>query len=467
MHNLIINDITLCTSLAADQLSFRERVQAARLLGKMNISQITLPEMKNHKADGLLARTVASVITDTVLCAHVAFDGSDAEEVYASISTAKHKKLVLALPVSQAQLEFFYHLKPAAVADTVKKGICAARALCDSVEFVAKDAVRGDYAILTACINAAIEAGADTVTVCDPEGYALPADMIAFLNKLKADVPALADVTLGLHCSDACGLALATALESLSVGIGQLNLCCAGNQAPNTATTLAILAQRSEKLGVETCVLYTEAKTCAAATASLFDKKASGKVAAALQNEGESVTFDANADKHAVLAEVAKLGYTLSAEDANRVYEEFKQIAASKPIGARELDTIVAAVAMQVPSTYKLITYVINSGNTFSSSAHITVQKGDKTLQAISLGDGPIDAAFKALEQIVGHHYELDDFQIHAVTEGREAVGSALVKLRNEGALHAGQGVSTDIIGASIRAYLDALNKIVYEEGRA
>ena len=222
----------------------------------MNISQITLPEMKNHKADGLLARTVASVITDTVLCAHVAFDGSDAEEVYASISTAKHKKLVLALPVSQAQLEFFYHLKPAAVADTVKKGICAARALCDSVEFVAKDAVRGDYAILTACINAAIEAGADTVTVCDPEGYALPADMIAFLNKLKADVPALADVTLGLHCSDACGLALATALESLSVGIGQLNLCCAGNQAPNTATTLAILAQRSEKLGVETCVFF-------------------------------------------------------------------------------------------------------------------------------------------------------------------------------------------------------------------
>jgi 2-isopropylmalate synthase len=122
---------------------------------------------------------------------------------------------------------------------------------------------------------------------------------------------------------------------------------------------------------------------------------------------------------------------------------------------------------MQVPSTYKLVTYVINSGNTFSSSAHVTVQKSGKTLQAISLGDGPIDAAFKALEQIVGHHYELDDFQIHAVTEGREAVGSALVKLRSEGTLHAGQGVSTDIIGASIRAYLDALNKIVYEEGLA
>ncbi len=467
MRNLIINDITLCTKLAADQLSFREKVQAARLLGKMHVSQITLPQIKSHKADALLARTVASVITDTVLCARVKHDGSDAEEVYASISAAKNKKLALALPTSQAQLEFLYHIKPANAAGTVQKGISAARALCENVEFVAEDAIRGDYAILTGCIKAAIEAGATTVTICDPEGYALPADMIVFVQKLKADVPELANVTLGLSCSDACGLALATVLESLSAGVGQIDLCCAGNQAPSTAATLSILAQRSEALGVSTCVLYTEAKTCAADTARLFDKKASGKLDTALATEGEGLVLDANVDKHTVLAEVAKLGYTLSAEDANRVYEECKSIAQSKTIGSRELDTIVAAVAMQVPSTYKLVTYVINSGNTFSSSAHITVAKGEKTLQAISLGDGPIDAAFKALEQIVGHHYELDDFQIHAVTEGREAVGSALVKLRSERGLQAGQGVSTDIIGASIRAYLDALNKIVYEEALA
>ncbi len=467
MRNLIINDITLCTKLASEQLSFREKVQAARLLGKMHVSQITLPRIKSHKADALLARTVASVITDSVLCAHVSPDGADAQEVYTSIGAAKHKKLALALPTSQAQLEFFHHLKPANAIETVQKGIRAARALCDHVEFVAEDAVRGDYAILTGCINAAIEAGADTITICDPEGYALPADMIAFIEQLKADVPALANVTLGLHCSDACGLALATVLESLSAKVGQINLCCAGNEAPNTGATLAILAQRAEKLGVDTCVLYTEAKTCAAAAADLFDKKGGSKASAVLQSEGESLALSADADKHTVLAEVAKLGYTLSSEDANRVFEECKRIAQSKTIGTRELDTIVATIAMQVPSTYQLITYVINSGNTFSSSAHITVQKGEKTLQAISLGDGPIDAAFKALEQIVGHHYELDDFQIHAVTEGREAVGSALVKLRSERGLHAGQGISTDIIGASIRAYLDALNKIVYEEGRA
>ncbi len=467
MRNLIINDITLCSHEAAEMLSFREKVQAARLLGKMQISQFTLPPMKNHKADALLARTVASVIGDSVLCAHVAPDGSDAAEVYASISAAKNKKLALALPTSQAQLEFFYHLKPAKAIETVQAGIAAARALCDKVEFVAEDAMRSDYAILTGSINAAIEAGADTVTLCDPEGYALPGEMIAFVNKLKSDVPALESVTLGLYCSDACALALATVLETLQAGISQINVTTYGKQAPNTAAMLAILSQREEKLGVTTSVLYTEAKTCAVGAARLFDKKASSKETAAILAESETLALDASADKHTVLAEVAKLGYTLSAEDSTRVYEECKRIAQSKTIGTRELDTIVATVAMQVPSTYRLVTYVINSGNTFSSSAHITVEKGDKTLQAISLGDGPIDAAFKALEQIVGHHYELDDFQIHAVTEGREAVGSALVKLRSGDKLHAGQGVSTDIIGASIRAFLDALNKIVYEEGRA
>jgi 2-isopropylmalate synthase len=94
----------------------------------------------------------------------------------------------------------------------------------------------------------------------------------------------------------------------------------------------------------------------------------------------------------------------------------------------------------------------------------ITLTHGDEKSNGISTGDGPIDAAFMAIEQIVGHHYELDDFQIQAVTEGRGAIGSALVKLRYDGKLYSGSGISTDIIAASIRAYLNALNKIVYEE---
>ena len=108
--------------------------------------------------------------------------------------------------------------------------------------------------------------------------------------------------------------------------------------------------------------------------------------------------------------------------------------------------------------------YVINNGNIITASAHIVLLKDGKEIQGISVGDGPIDAAFLSINQIIGRHFELDDFQIQAVTEGKEAMGSALVRLRSGGKLYSGNGISTDIIGASIRAYIGAVNKIVYEE---
>ena len=146
---------------------------------------------------------------------------------------------------------------------------------------------------------------------------------------------------------------------------------------------------------------------------------------------------------------------------------EVQRVAEKKEsIDARELEAIVATAAMQVPSTYHLVSYLVSTGNVISPMAEVTLKTGERTQSGVSMGDGPIDAAFRALEQIIGHHYELDDFEIQSVTEGRGAVGSALVKLRHDGRLYAGQGISTDIIGASVRAYLNALNKIIYEDGR-
>ena len=146
------------------------------------------------------------------------------------------------------------------------------------------------------------------------------------------------------------------------------------------------------------------------------------------------------------------------------MYEAFVRVASKKTVNARELEAIIASTALQVPPTYQLVSYLTNSGNVISSSAHITLKKNGQMLEGITIGDGPIDAAFMAIEQIVGHHYDLDDFQIQSVTQGHEAMGNALVRLRNGGKIYSGNGISPDIIGASIRAYLNALNKIVYEE---
>ncbi len=158
------------------------------------------------------------------------------------------------------------------------------------------------------------------------------------------------------------------------------------------------------------------------------------------------------------------MGTTSQTTTWQRSTSPFKGVADKKAVSARELEAIIASVALQVPPTYRLVSYVINSGNVISATANVIMEKNDREVRGLSAGDGPIDAAFLAIEQIVGTHYELDDFQIQAVTEGREAMGSALVKLRAGGKLYSGRGISTDIIGAAVHAYINALNKIVYEE---
>ena len=183
-----------------------------------------------------------------------------------------------------------------------------------------------------------------------------------------------------------------------------------------------------------------------------------------VREEGEWVLTEHD-DISAVLKAAERLGYELSEEDGIKVFEAFKQIAVlKKKVGSKELDAIVASSALQVPPTYKLESYVINASNILTSSAHLRISKGEHHLEGICIGDGPIDAAFLAIEQIIGLHYELDDFQIQSVTEGREAMGQTVVKLLSGGKLYSGRGTSTDIVGASILAYLNALNKIVYEE---
>ena len=182
------------------------------------------------------------------------------------------------------------------------------------------------------------------------------------------------------------------------------------------------------------------------------------------ENGRQELTLAPDADIAAFSDALGRLGYTLEADDLARAYDSFCNIAQKKTVSARDLDAIVAGSTAQVQERYRLVSYVINSGNILSPTAHVQLEKDGRVISGLSVGDGPIDAAFLAIEQIVGRHYELDDFQIQAVTEGRDSLGSTLVKLRSGGRLYSGQGLSTDIIGASVRAYLHALNKIACEE---
>jgi len=469
MYEVRISDVTMKQAGKGFFLSFKEKLELSKLLDKLGVAVIELEGIQQAKIDALRIKSVASAVKHSTLAVPVALDRESVQATWNALKEARHPRLQVVASVSPVQMEYIFHKKPDAMLESIRDTIAACRALTADVEFVADDATRSDRTFLVEAVRAAIAAGAGTVTLCDAAGAMLPDEFTDFLNELYDAVPELADVVLGVSCSDALAMADACAIAAVRAGARELKAATypVGNVSlSNVSRTLSV---KGESFGVYCSVRTTEMKRILNQINWMCETGRSKN--SPFENgvrDGADFVLTSHDDITAVLKAVEKLGYDLSEEDGVRVFESFRRIAERKEqISSKELDTIVASAAMQVPAAYVLEHYVITSSNIISSVAHIKVRKDEQILEGLAPGDGSIDAAFMALEQIVGCHYELDDFQIQSVTEGREAMGETLVKLRSNGKLYSGRGISTDIVGASIQAYINALNKIVYEEEEA
>ena len=304
------------------------------------------------------------------------------------------------------------------------------------------------------------------MTVRDAAGTMLPEEFAGFVAQLYEAAPALKNVVLGVACVNTLSMADACAIAAVSRGAGEVKAAAYPIDTVSLANVARIISAKGSGFDAMCGVQVTQLSRVIDQISWMCQQGGSKRAFDnGAQEEAAGIFLTAHDDAAAVAKVAERLGYDLSEEDVVKVYQAFQTIAAKKEqVSARELDAIVASAAMQVPSTYVLDTYVITSGNTISSTAHMKLCKNGTVLEGVCVGDGPIDASFRAIEQIAGCHYELDDFQIQAVTEGREAMGQTIVKLRSNGKLYSGKGISTDIVGASIHAYLSAMNKIVYEE---
>ena len=283
----------------------------------------------------------------------------------------------------------------AAIADTV----AACKALCPDVEFLADDATRADPAFLAATLKAAIGAGATTITVCDTAGSMLPAEFAAFIKELYAAVPELKDVSVGVSCCNTLAMADACAIAAAGEGVTELKAAAFPLGAASIATLSRLLSARGDSFGAGTTVQITQ-------LSRIMDRVY--RLCQAAQ-EDTGIYLTAHDDAAAVAKVAEQLGYDLSEDDCAKVYDAFSRIAAKKDrVSSKELDAIIASAALQVPPPYKLDAFVITSGSTISSTAHIRLMKGDRPMEGVSMGDGPIDAAFVAIENITGCHYELD-----------------------------------------------------------
>ena len=466
MRHITLIDTTLLQAydLRKSALSFKEKLEIANCLDRLRADVIELPPITGQKADELFGKTVAASVKSAV-SACVPVNSALVNETWESVKAAKKPILNVTAPASPVQMEYTGHMKAPAMLEAIKKQVAACRALCADVEFTALDATRAEPEFLYAAVTAAVEAGASRVTLCDSAGVLLPDEFITFLNGVRENAPKTADAKLFVQVSDGMCMAAACAAAAVEAGADGVK-CTAVPAGYTTLEQIARLAQvKGSALEIEIGLRTTELNRVVSQISRIVSaNRSEPKPFDHSGGEIANICLDKNDDITEVTKVVSQLGYDLSEEDNAKVYEAFRRIAVKKQfVGTRELDAIVASTALQVPATFRIDSYVINSGNVLTATANITVLKDGERRQAVAVGDGPIDAAFFAIEQIVGHHYDMDDFQIQTVTEGAESMGSAMVKLRADGKVYAGSGISTDIIGAAIRAYISALNKIVYE----
>ena len=463
-----IADVTMRQAAASSALSFKEKLELSKLIDRVGASVIEIEGIENPKVDSLRIKSIASAVKNSTVAAPVKLDRENADAVWAALCEAKSPRLQVVAAVSPMQMEYIFHKKPdamlASIADTVK--YCAS--LTPDVEFVADDAARGDEAFLYAALSAAVEAGAKTVTLCDAAGAMLPEEFGEFVKKAFRNVPSLSGVRVGVQCDNAMFMADACLIAAVAAGARELKAAMHPDKCASLPAVAKVLADRGESFGIYSNVRSVEMKRISQQIESIF-RGEKGKAAAAAPAGQQTPTpeLTKHDDKEAVLSAAAAIGYELSEEDGEAVWAAFQTVTERRErIDARELDAIIAAAAMQVPATYTLKTYTVNAGNMTGAMASVTLLRGETALQGIASGDGPIDAAFLALEQATGNRYELDDFQVRSITEGQGAMGETVVRLVSGGKRYGGRGVSTDIVGASIAAYISALNKIAYEEAQ-
>lgn len=460
MKKINITDITL-KKLAEDReisLLFREKTAIASAADGIGANAIELAPIKNLREDTIVYRTVSQNVKNGIVAIPVGFTAEDVANAWECVKEAKNARLQVELPTSTVQMEYIYHMKSEKMLAKIEELVKESKKLCADVEFSALDATRADVDFLIEAAKCAEKCGANIITICDDAGVDLPDEIAELTAKIKAAV----SVPVYVSVSDKIGMAVASAISAIKAGADGLKCAMTGRETLSTGELSDAISARGDAIGAETTLANTKIHASIDDMLSKINHEAFEIVEA---DEKQGIVLDSDSTI-AEISEAAKLlGYDLSDEDNGNVKKALSAVCETKSsVGAKEFEALIASYAMQAPSTYHLESYTTNCTNLGASMSQVTLTCGGETICGVSTGDGPIDSVFRAIEQSIGYHYELDDFQIQAVTEGKEALGSAIVKLRNRGKLYSGNGISTDIVAASVRAYINALNKIVAEE---
>lgn len=482
-------------------LNIQEKLEIARQLVKLGVDVIEAGFAISSPGDFEAVKAVADNVKGVTVASLCRAVQKDIDRAWEAVQFAERPRIHTFLATSDIHMKYKLKMTEEEVLERAIAMVKYSKQLCEDVEFSAEDASRTRPEFLFRVLEGVINAGATVVNIPDTVGYTTPVEFGKLIRDVKENVGNIHKADISVHCHNDLGLAVANSLAAMINGATQLECTVngLGERAGNASVEEIIMGLNTRKdyygitHRVDTTQIYRTSKLVSSLTGVNVQPNKAIVGANAFAHESgihqhgvlsekstyeimtpESVGLAQNrmvlgklSGKHAFEDRLKEMGYTLEADEVQKAFEKFKSLADKKKVVLdKDIEALVEEKLSEVPEVFELESFQINSGNKTIATATVSLQRNGETITEAATGDGPVDAAFNAMERASGFAMELIDYGLRAVTEGKDALGEVTVRVSKEDKIFVGRGVSTDIIEASVKAYLNAINRAISEFGQ-
>ncbi len=496
MERIYIFDTTLRDGEQSPgaSMSIEQKYEVAVQLARLGVDAIEagFPVSSPRQFDA--CKMIAEKVKGPAITALARTVEKDLDAACQSIKDAERKRIHTFIASSPIHMKHKLKKEPEDVLEMACQAVRWARQRVDEVEFSPEDATRSDLPFLCRLVESVIEAGANTINIPDTVGYSVPEEFGTFIRSIMEGVPNIDKAVLSVHCHNDLGLAVANSIAAVKNGARQVEVTVngIGERAGNASLEEFVMALKVRQdlmpytTGIDTHQIYHSSRLLSniigfpiPRNKPIVGENAFAHEAGIHQDgvikhrstyeimkpedvgrEGSTLVLGRHSGKHGFRRRLEELGLILSDENLDKAYQHFLDLAdRKKEVYDDDLYVIVRDQIGEHLDTYELSYYNFQSGNVAVPTATVRIKTEDRILEEAATGDGPVDAMINAIDRAIGISSKLLEYNVHAITPGRKAIGEVSVSVEIEGGRYIGRGASTDIVEASARAYLNSINR--------
>ncbi len=477
-------------------LGVEEKLEIAHALERMKVDIIEAGFAASSPGDFEAVSRIAKEVRGAVIATLCRAVPEDIDMGWEAIKHAASPRIHVFISSSDIHIMHMLEKDREHVLEMARTMVARAKKYCPDVEFSPMDATRSEPAYVFRMLKEVIDAGATTVNIPDTVGYAIPEEFADFIRAIQENVPNIHRARISVHCHNDLGLAVANSLAAVKAGARQVEVCVngIGERGGNASLEEVVMALKTRKdlfgltVGLDTTQIYPVSRLVAQLTGIPVQPNKAIVGANAFRHQsgihqhgiiklretyeiidprdiglprGGIIVLNKNSGRHGLRARLRELGYELTEEELDRVFRAFKELADKKgEIDDRDLEMLMKEERRATVEVYKLDLLQVSCGNHLVPTATVRlIGPGGEVLQTTATGTGPVDASFQAINRLVGLPNRLVEYQVKSVTEGIDAQGEVTVRIEVDGHQFVGIGSDTDIVVASAKALMDALNR--------